>query len=297
MIISFSKQSVLLVAIIGYGSSLLLCWGLARIAAKIGLVDHPNSTTKTHSKATPIVGGIALWIIFTIFAISDRFSGIEFTWLAITCMTAVGLIDDLFELSAIWKLILQVVAALVFTIVTNHFPATIGLIVVFWTLLVVNSLNYMDNQNGICGGVSLVLLVGLVLIKSTFISLPMIVLLIGALAGFLTLNFPQGKIFLGDTGTHFLGAIIAYSLVSWTALEGLYHRWIACLIVSVPIIDFVQVTLSRYFRGKPIWKSDPYHLSHLLMKRGLSLPAAAVIIWLVTAATILIAYLFTSGKI
>ena len=142
-------------------------------------------------------------------------------------MGLVGLFDDWMELSAWKKLGLQFLASFAIAIPLAHWigsllplslplPAVV-LALVFWILLLTNSVNYLDNVNGLCAGTVFLLLAGLLLVEKGHS--PDILIFMGAITGFLLLNFPKGRIFLGDSGSHLLGCLLSvYALMPLTAL-------------------------------------------------------------------------------
>ncbi len=280
--------------------SLFLSLTLGRLAPRIGLMDLPNQSRKTHVGPVPLVGGIAIWTatMLVVLLFHRPFPWKEWWWISL--MGFVGLWDDWRECTPWSKLVLQFLVAFglwFFVLKGTHFLGDWKTVLfclgsVGWMVLLVNAINYTDNIHGLCGGSLLVMMVGLIVIGMSRRCEPFyLVVLAGGILGFLFTNFPSGKIFLGDMGSHFLGSLIAVETIRlWeSAME---WGWIApLLLVSFPLIDFIQVTMGRLFRGQPIWQGDANHLSHLLVRRGFTLIQAVLILWGVTVLGVLAAIL------
>jgi UDP-GlcNAc:undecaprenyl-phosphate GlcNAc-1-phosphate transferase len=279
----------------GLSLCLVLCVAFSKAAPWVGLIDKPDPTRKFHPKPTPMIGGIALWFTLSIFIYLKPEPSLSRWWAVISVMTLMGLIDDFWNCNAIWKISLQFTAALSFIFLYKIHSLFVAGSMIFFVVLFMNALNYMDNSNGVCAGVSLFILIGLKIVGAMPFNGFLSVILFGAIVGFLILNFPSGKIFLGDTGSHFLGALIACSLVDWNLPAN--HFAPTALFVSLPIIDMLQVTIGRIRRGQPFWKSDPYHLTHLLMRRGWSLKQSVLILWAMALITALLGSVITFLKI
>jgi len=275
--------------------SIIVCLVLSKVAPVLKLIDKPNPERKFHPRPTPIVGGIALWSTMSFFLLLNGSSLLSGWWISISIMTFAGLIDDLLECDAIWKLILQFAAALFFVFTQSHISIGPAIIVILTIVLLINAVNYMDNSNGVCAGASLIILIGLYIAGALPLERLLAVSLFGAIMGFLFLNFPSGKVFLGDAGSHFLGATIAFSVVSWSFSEPKNVGSAICF-TALPLFDMFQVTLSRIRRGQPILKSDPYHLTHVFLRKGFNLVQAVCFLWLIAFLTIVVGLLIPSFK-
>jgi UDP-GlcNAc:undecaprenyl-phosphate/decaprenyl-phosphate GlcNAc-1-phosphate transferase len=283
--------------------SFLACPLLAKVAPYLGLMDAPNQPRKNHPRPIPRVGGIAiaLAIIVTLACLQMEVSWP--LWLGILGMTLAGLGDDLLELSALPKFILQILFGVLLwyfgTRVTLFIPSTLVSLVltVGWFVWVVNALNYMDNSNGLCAGVGVIILSGIAFIHLKFGNLASsqvgisTLMIVGALVGFLFWNFPKGRVFLGDHGSHLVGAAIAALIMQTTFVhanlgESPWAILSVPFLVLIPVIDFVQVTVGRWRRGQPIWQADTNHLAHLLVRRGWTSSQAVMILWLATGVSV-----------
>jgi UDP-GlcNAc:undecaprenyl-phosphate GlcNAc-1-phosphate transferase len=225
----------------------------------------------------------------------------------ITLLHVLGLIDDRRPLGPVLKLIVMIAPAAVIatlgqtrllTLLDSHVggPWLSILITVLWFLVVTNALNFMDNMDGLCGGVaaiaSCLFLVAALLNGQWFVA-ACLALLVGALAGFLVLNFPPARIFMGDGGSLVVGFTLAFLTARTTyvpldaSLPG--GAWYALLmplvVLAIPLYDFIAVVLVRLWHGRSPMVGDLNHLSHRLVRRGLSKRGAVVVIYAFTAVT------------
>jgi UDP-GlcNAc:undecaprenyl-phosphate GlcNAc-1-phosphate transferase len=154
-------------------------------------------------------------------------------------------------------------------------------------LTVTNAFNFMDNMNGLCAGLSAIAagwLAAIALGQDQYLVALFALLMVGALLGFLPYNFPKASAFLGDAGSHLAGYLLAVLAI----LPHFYSRkhpqvWAVfspLLILAVPLGDIVWVVLLRWRRGQPFYVGDTNHLSHRLVRRGLSPTAAVLCLWL-----------------
>ena len=260
------------------------------------LYDSVNAR-KIHSGNIPRLGGVALMLAFLIGIIVyfimnhanfDR-NPISII-IAGIIIFAFGVFDDIFDLPAIVKLVVQMVASVlvVFDKYSFHqifglyLPPYVGILITFcWILGIINAYNLIDGLDGLCGMLSVTALVtyGIVL-KDIFAEGSMISLILAAsVLGFLVFNlpFPDAKIFMGDGGSQALGFMIAtiplYSvrLSARTAVINNfeYNKFLALLIiVSIPMIDTIAAIWRRLRDHKPIMSPDKYHLHHKFLNIG-----------------------------
>jgi UDP-GlcNAc:undecaprenyl-phosphate GlcNAc-1-phosphate transferase len=209
-------------------------------------------------------------------------------------MLGVGLLDDVYELRAGLKfggqlLIAMVVAAsgarisLFVPSLAFHYAIT-----VLWILTLINAFNFMDNMNGLCAGLGAIgalFFASLAATAGQYLVALLAFLTFGALLGFLPFNFPRARCFLGDSGSHLVGYLMAVLAI----LPHFYtskhpHHWAVLaplLVLAVPLADLVWVVLHRSRRGQPFWIGDTTHLSHRLVRLGLTRTSAVVVIWMV----------------
>ncbi len=163
-------------------------------------------------------------------------------------------------------------------------------ITMLWILTVINAFNFMDNMNGLCAGLGIISAWCLALISGMdgqYLVAIMALLVSGSLLGFLPYNFPKASAFLGDTGSHLTGYLLAIMAIlphfSTRQNPRPWAVFIPLLILAVPLGDLAWVVLLRWRMGKPFYVGDNNHLSHRLVRTGFSKPAAVLFIWLISA--------------
>ena len=208
-------------------------------------------------------------------------------------MLLLGVLDDKHELRPASKfagqfLIASLVAAsgvrvsLFIPVTALHFAVTI-----FWILSVINAFNFMDNMNGLCAGLGAIgawYFATVAAGDGQYLVALLAFLAFGALIGFLPYNFPRARAFLGDAGSHLVGYLLAVlAILPHFYSERNPHRWavfIPLVVLAVPLADMAWVIVLRWRKRQPFYVGDTNHLSHRLVRLGLSRPWAVVWIWL-----------------
>jgi len=168
---------------------------------------------------------------------------------------------------------------------------------VLWIVLVTNAMNFMDNMDGLSGGVALVagacFLVAALLTGQLFIA-AVLALMVGAVGGFLVFNFPPASVFMGDSGSLVLGLTLGFLTVQTTyygdengraVAGGWYAVFMPLVVLAVPLYDLLSVSVIRVCQGRSPFVGDLQHLSHRLVGRGLSRRSAVVVICGLTGMT------------
>jgi UDP-GlcNAc:undecaprenyl-phosphate GlcNAc-1-phosphate transferase len=272
-----------------------------RLAVTAGVIATP-SARRVHRRATPLLGGVAIYLASAVALVlfSDRFYVPQLIsiFIGATFMSFLGFWDDQRDLPPLVKLAGQVVAAgmLMLTgIQVQIFPiAALNLgVTLVWVVGVVNALNFVDNMDGLSGGIAAIASAFFLLLavqSGQFLVGSMAAALLGACLGFLYYNFNPASIFMGDSGSLFLGYVLAA-----TALKLKFDRpdnlgWIVpVLILGVPIFDTTLVVLSRLRRGTSPLQGGKDHTSHRLVRLGWTDREAVMALYLVCGALGLIA--------
>jgi UDP-GlcNAc:undecaprenyl-phosphate GlcNAc-1-phosphate transferase len=290
-----------------------------------GLVDDPGHR-KIHATPIPLAGGLSVFagmLIPLLLGIavglavhrSDTVNLFEYglnrrtlqligIFAGALGMLSLGLADDWIELPPATKFGGQLLIALLVAAcgvrITLFVPNVLFsyAITVLWILTVVNAFNFMDNMNGLCTGLGAIAAILFALIAATsgqYLVATMAFVGAGALVGFLPFNYPRAKAFLGDAGSHLIGFLLAILAILphfYTAKHP--HTWAVfkpLLVLAVPLGDLCWVVIIRWRAGKPFYVGDNNHLSHRLVRRGLSAKSAVPLIWLLAIAIGLIALL------
>lgn len=214
--------------------------------------------------------------------------------LGAVAITALGWFDDKHELKPLPKFAGQFLIALLVaaagTRVTLFVPNLVFsyAITVLWLLTVINAFNFMDNMNGLCAGLGAIgaVLFGIIAAAGGQYLVALIAFLMcGALLGFLPYNFPNARAFLGDAGSHLVGYLLAVLAI----LPHFYTRQnpnplavlLPLIVLAVPLFDLAQVVIRRTLQRTPFWIGDTNHLSHRLVRAGMTQTDAVLSLWLI----------------
>ncbi|KNZ70073.1 glycosyl transferase family protein [Thermincola ferriacetica] len=273
---------------VAFLTTLIMTPLVRRLAFKIGAVDCPNDR-KVHCKPMPRLGGVAIFLGFVIaMLVTQEISKITLGLvIGSALIVALGIMDDIFDISPRLKLLGQIVAALVLvlfgievTFVTNPFGGVVNLgilsipITLFWIVGVTNAVNLVDGLDGLAGGVATIAAFCLAVIGwlegQYMVVLPAIILGASTI-GFLKYNFHPAKIFMGDSGSMFLGYILAaFSIIGLTKGFAVMSVFVPIFIIGIPIFDTAFAIVRRFMNHQPIFKADKEHLHHCLLEKGLS---------------------------
>jgi len=235
------------------------------------------------------------------------------TALAIACgaivMCVLGLLDDVRSLSPSLRLIVEAAVALALSagldvrLMTHLGWLPSVVLSTLWIVTLINSLNFLDNMDGLAGGVAMIAasVFAITAMREGQVFVPTCCwLLAGTLAGFLPFNFHPASIYLGDAGSLVIGYCLAVFTILTTFADPSQGQApigvIAPLVVmAVPLYDTASVIIIRWKSGDPIWMGDRRHFSHRLVRRGMSVPRAVLVIWLATLVTSLPALLLPNA--
>ena len=276
---------------------------IRKLALKIGAVDKPNDR-KIHLEPIPRLGGLAIYLSFitTILINYNRLDNhIKGLLVGSAIIVLCGIIDDIKELNYRMKLIFQLIAALSLisnnicidklTIITSNGLTYLNLgawsipITIIWVIAITNAINLIDGLDGLACGLSTISFLFLTIISLSLGNVHMAIILailIGACAGFLPYNFNPAKIFLGDTGSLFLGFILASMSIQGTMKYATTVIMIIPLFVlGLPIYDTINITIRRLLKGQPITTPDKEHFHHRMLALGLSQKQVAILAYFV----------------
>jgi UDP-GlcNAc:undecaprenyl-phosphate/decaprenyl-phosphate GlcNAc-1-phosphate transferase len=296
----------------------LLTWPVRALAIRLGAMDAPNLARKTQAEPVPYLGGVAIALGISIITLGAVFVGAEnfagenndqLKDLALTILLpalvlgAMGLFDDLRSLSPWPRLIAQTVIGTVvaFVIVENgtigtpfgggEFVSEAGngswlntLVTIVWIVGICNSINFFDNLDGAASGAVAIAALGVFFIafdRGQELVSALSIVTAGATIGFLMWNKSPAKIYMGDAGALFLGIIISVATIRLN--PGITPIWqslaIPVMLLAVPLLDTCVAVFSRLARGLSPLTGGKDHLSHRLVRGGLSRRVAAVSLW------------------
>lgn len=267
-----------------------------RVAQQTGLVAIPNAD-RWHRKSIPLLGGVGI-VIGALVAVAFGRPTTMPVWVLISCATGlavVGFIDDVRVLRPQTKLFLQIFAAGVMTVVGLQFQFT-GVAVIdmsitlVWLVGITNALNLLDNMDGLAAGIAAIVCafrLAFFLNDGQLEGAMLAGVILGACLAFLVYNFNPASIFMGDTGSLFLGFLVAgLSLVGgWPYARGTTLVLVLpVLVVLVPIFDTTFVTIARLLAGRPVSQGGRDHTSHRLVALGMSERQAVLTLYMLAAA-------------
>jgi UDP-GlcNAc:undecaprenyl-phosphate GlcNAc-1-phosphate transferase len=275
---------------------------LKKIAFKFAVLDNPNQSHKTHMGPIPYLGGFS--IVFPVLILSavgpmafslSQETVLQGLTLIFPCIfiSLVGLIDDIRNLAAPTRFLTQLAAsALVslfliennFLVQITEFPLLNFLISIFWIVGITNALNLIDNLDGAATGLTVIasLSIFVMSLLSNQFLLATFSLTIGSAAlGFLFWNRNPAKIYLGDSGSLFLGLALSVILIQFDPSVQIMSSAlvIPIFIMAIPIIDTSVVVISRILRGVSIFQGGRDHISHRIIAQGVSRKSSAILIW------------------
>ncbi|MFW6267158.1 MAG: glycosyltransferase family 4 protein [Halanaerobium sp.] len=294
--------------------SLALTPIVIRLAHKFNLIDRPGER-KINTKVIATAGGTAIYLAFMIplrffLPANQTIMGII---IGGTFMLFLGLLDDKFEISAPIKFTGQIIGALILiyygvkiNFITNPFGGFIYLGVyavpftVFWIVSIINTINLIDGLDGLAAGVSIIAVLTLfaVALQENQVVAPMLaVLLAGSCLGFLKYNFNPAQIFMGDTGSMFIGYIIAaVSITGALKSAAAVTIFVPMLALAIPILDTTFAIIRRIFNDRPIGEADHGHIHHRLLAIGMNQKQAVLSVYIISAILGTIAFVINGVK-
>ena len=294
---------------IALGVALILMPVVIAFARRTGALDKPDAR-KVHERPIPRIGGIGIYAAFMV-SILVQLIFVELTqefmmsliglMVGGTIIVTIGIIDDYCDLPAKVKLLGQIIAAAVLVIgfdvridfITDPLgdfiyleliaiPATI-----FWIVGLTNTVNLIDGLDGLAAGVSSIAAITIFLVAMEE-GIPFVAMVTAALAGasvgFLYYNFNPARIFMGDTGSMFLGFMLAgISVVGAVKSAATIALIVPILALGLPILDTTFAIVRRARNHRPIFKPDKGHLHHRLLAHGFTQKQAVLLMYVVSA--------------
>ncbi len=261
---------------------------------KEGLVDEPNER-KIHKIPISRLGGIAIWlstmatflflVLLSYYPYGSLLSGIL---LGGSLMFLLGLVDDIYNLPAKFKLVIQILIATLVYLLGVKIDVSFSLVktpvpleylsypvTVLWIVGISNAINFIDGVDGLAGSVITVNSITLAIIALAVapgypISALIACILAGSMLAFLTYNFNPARIFMGDSGSLFSGFLLAALSITGVMKGAALAILLPFIVLAVPIIDITFASLRRILKGKSPFVADAEHIHHKLLKAGFS---------------------------
>lgn len=292
--------------------ALVVSWSLIprirKFAIRVGWADQPNAR-RLNSEPLPNAGGLAIYAgVIAAVTLASLLRPIELENVLAEVLTVllggsilvlVGFIDDQFGLPASFRLLVQILTALLLVANNIGFNLTFNtpidstlstLLTVLWVVGITNAINLMDGMDGLAGGVSFITAMSLLAVSAQFPNRAAATLVLAALGGsalgFLRHNFHPSKIIMGDAGAYFFGYVLAAtSILGELQITTVLSILPPVAFLLLPVLDTTQVFVRRLAKGKnPLSTPGKDHFHHRLLAWGLSQRRAALILWSITLA-------------
>lgn len=291
---------VYLTLLICFIASIIITPLVKKLAIKIGAVDKPNHR-KVHQRIMPRLGGLAIYLSFIIGLLVLRPEDDLAIPIVLGSLIIIitGVLDDMIELSAKFKLVGQLAAALVvvlggaqvdFINLPFFGKLEFGMfsipLTILWIVGVTNAINLIDGLDGLAAGVSSIALItisGMAILMGDTYVLSIGLLVLGSTLGFLVYNFHPAKIFMGDTGALFLGYMISVLALLGFKNVTMISLIIPVIILGVPISDTFYAIIRRLVNKQPLSAPDKSHLHHCLLRLGFSHRQTVLLIYAMAA--------------
>lgn len=296
-----------------------------KLAHKVGAIDVPKDDRRVHKTPIPRMGGLAIYLAtvatMLIYVVNGHIpldKSMVCVFIGATVIVISGMIDDVKPMSAKVKLVAQIMAALVLVaggvkieFFTNPFVSgynvtSLGIfsipITVIWIVGITNTLNLIDGLDGLAAGVGAIASLSLFFVATNFVGVSpvylvvmfMAVILSGAAVGFLPYNFNPAKIFMGDTGSLFLGYMFAVMSVKGV-MKGFttISFVLPIVILGLPIFDTAFAIVRRKLNGQPIMQADKGHVHHRFLRIGYTQKQTVLTMYLICCALGVIAFILS----
>lgn len=309
---------IIATGIVSYTIVLILVPIFTRVASRIGLMDKPNAR-KIHYQPVPVIGGIVIALAVASLMATNALmyflpNQLLFVLLAAMILLIVGVADDLYDIRAKYKLIIQLFCAFLISSagvrITSFYgflgvetiPVLVQYIVTIILITgIINAFNLMDGIDGLAGiifSIGFLILITLAAFMKNYEAVLFFIPFFGAIIAFLRFNLSTKKIFIGDAGTLFVGTLLIgssiYMLNQSVGTTQSAHLVVIHLFIgffSLPVLDSLRVYLGRMKKGQSAFKADKTHLHHLILLFNRSHKKTALIISFIIVLFLLTAFI------
>lgn len=312
---SVNGNNIFLIILVTFFASLILVPIVKKVANHVNAMDLPNER-KVHKKPMPRLGGLA---IFLSFLLGYMLFG-QITTLMISILIGgfiliiLGICDDIKPISAKYKFLVQLIAASVVVFYGNIYLPSISAfgislnfgflgypLAVFFIVSIINAINLIDGLDGLAAGTSAIFYLTVAIIsyflnRLSGLDVTLCLIMLGATLGFLVYNFNPASIFMGDTGSMFLGfmisviALLGYKATTVTSLI------VPIIILFLPILDTIFAIVRRIIKGEGIGTPDKSHIHHQLLKLNKSTKKTVLIMYAFNLICACISIFYTLGN-
>ena len=310
-----NEHNVFVIVIVTLLTSLILVPIVKKIAIHVNAMDEPNAR-KIHKVPMPRLGGLAIYLAFLLGYM--LYGEVSTQMLSILIggflLILIGFIDDINSVPARYKLIVQIIAATIVVLYGDlsftelsllgkkiYFNAFWGsTLSIIFIVAITNAINLIDGLDGLAAGISsiyflTIAIIAFILNRIGGLDVIISLIMLGATLGFLVHNFPPAKIFMGDSGSLFLGfmisviALLGYKVTTFTSLI------VPIVILAIPIFDTIFAILRRILKGQNIGVADKEHFHHQLLKMRYSPTKSILIIYAIDIAFAAVSIFYILG--
>ena len=309
MNIVVNGHNIFLIIAVCFISSLIFVHISKKIAEYLEIYDIPNER-KVHKKPIPLLGGIGIFLSFLLgyMLFAPKNELMLSILIASFLIILLGIFDDIKPIKARYKIIIHILVAIIIvfygnleltdlTVLGTHinfngFSSLVTILIIVGTINAINlidggtinAINLIDGLDGLCAGVSsiyflTIAIIAIILNKFGGLDIILSLIMLGSTLGFLVHNFPPAKIFMGDTGSTFLGVMISVIMLLGFKTVTITSLVIPALILALPILDTLFAIIRRAVNKKPIGMPDKNHIHHQLLKRHLGTTKSLLIIY------------------
>ena len=315
MNLEVNNHNVFIIVLVTLLTSFLLVPIIKKVAIHIGAMDEPNER-KIHKVPMPRLGGLAIYLAFLLGYII--YGEVSSQMLSIliggNLLILLGIIDDIKSVPARYKFLVQIIAAAIVVLYGNlsfteisvfgtrlFFSKTVGVIFsMIFIVAITNAINLIDGLDGLAAGISsiyflTIAIIAFILNRIGGLDVILALIMLGSTLGFLIHNFPPAKIFMGDSGSLFLGfmisiiALLGYKVTTFTSLI------VPIIILAIPIFDTLFAILRRVIKGQNIGVADKEHFHHQLLKMKYSPIKSILIIYTINIAFAAVSIFYILG--
>lgn len=307
--------NVFLIILVTFIASVCLTPVVKQIAIHVNAVDKPDNKRKVHYKIMPSMGGLAIFLAFLLgyMLFAPKTTQMLSILIGGFIIVLMGILDDIKPLPVKYKLIGQVIASCIAVFYGNiifddmtifrhtfefgwfSYPLSVLFIVA-----IMNAINFTDGLDGLAAGTSsiyfiTIAIIGYIMNKLGGLDVILCLIMLGACLGFLVYNFNPASIFMGDTGSMFLGFIISVIALLGFKTATITSLIIPLLLLFVPILDTVLAMGRRVLKGESIGSADREHLHHQLLKKSKSTRKTVLTMYLINALFACVSIFYTLG--
>lgn len=308
-------HSIWVILLLTFLASFLTVPIAKKIAFHIDAVDYPNKR-RVNKIPMPDLGGLSVFFAFTLGYMLFGQANVQMLAIFIGAFFQIilGMCDDIKPLGAKWQLLVQLLSSLVIVFyggITLDEVSLFGfsfmisapwnvLITIFFMIVVMNIINLSDGLDGLCSGISSIYFMTVSIIALLLgrggADFMIAIIMCGSILGFLMHNFPPAKIYLGDTGSNFIGFMIAVTALLGFKTATLTSLIIPLIILGSPLIDVIFAVFRRILQKKnPLTNPDREHFHHQLLKMQFSTRTSLLIIYAINLMFALVSVLYAVG--